>query len=961
MQNPAKKQNIRSKILLTILALIILTAGGLGYWSWQQDHYSSILVDVDQKHPTDRRTFRTFTLPNELEVLLISDPDATQSSAALDVDAGHLANPLEHLGMAHFLEHMLFLGSEKYPKEGEYQEYISQNGGDRNGSTFSDHTTYYFTVNHDAFTGGLDRFSQFFIAPLFKEEFVEREKGAVESEFQLRLQEDSRRIWETTKSLMKKDHPLTRFSIGNGETLKNVTRQNLIDFYRQTYTANQMKLALLSNASLNEQEKLVRTYFSAIPNNHRERSHYDSTIYEKDALPRFVQIKPLRNTKSLDLTFVTPSYLENWKSWPNNFINYLMTYAGENSFVSYLKKQDLVTSVSSGFDELPFVTTYSISFNLTDLGAKDPQKIIGLFFGYVNYLKQTGLKKYLFEEKKKMTELSYAYRSHEEGSGVVDSLACYMWNFKPLEIEKKTSLFYNFDPKTFMTFMEALSPHNLDAIFVAPDVTTDKTEPIFKTDYAVRKYTPDEINVFNNAAIDAAVQYPAANPYIPDKLTEWHNDEHATPYKLIDDNRGEFWFMQDKKVLLPKAMISVLIRNEAVNVTPRAMLVSNLYTNAFAKSYERWVEPFGFAGLGYEISRENRGIELFVSGFSEKLPEFTKDLITRLQTITIDETEFEAIKTLYQRSYDNFDLGRASVQSAYHRDNILSKHTFHRDEFVNLLGSITLDEIKSFAKEAFKTIAVQGEAYGNLDPQSLQDITAFLFTTCAANILPKEKWINNRVIKIPEGQPRVYSRTSRDNNYGWSLFIPIGPRTAQNKAITGLLRDYLQPAFFNEMRTHRQYGYSLNVSSDFYRDVVGLNAYILAPKHDATYLDQQALDWLKEQAKTLDQIPADQLDTLKQSLITLLEQEDKTISEWFDYVDSVAYYENGDPDYRSKHIEALKQITAADLQATLTKALAPETTNYLTVHISPQIRPSPTPAETPIFDIEAFKKDAEVW
>jgi insulysin len=62
-------------------------------------------------------------------------------------------------GLAHFLEHMLFLGTEKYPKESHYHEFISTHGGQKNAATSEDYTYYYFDVKNDAFEEALDIFS----------------------------------------------------------------------------------------------------------------------------------------------------------------------------------------------------------------------------------------------------------------------------------------------------------------------------------------------------------------------------------------------------------------------------------------------------------------------------------------------------------------------------------------------------------------------------------------------------------------------------------------------------------------------------------------------------------------------------------------------------------------------------------------------------------------------------------
>ena len=93
-------------------------------------------------------------------------------------------------GTAHFLEHLLFMGSEKYPYEDEYHEFMANNGGRSNAFTAMCDTNYHFEVSNEAFSQGLDRFAQFFISPLLGDSQTEREMNAVNSEYNMSLQHD---------------------------------------------------------------------------------------------------------------------------------------------------------------------------------------------------------------------------------------------------------------------------------------------------------------------------------------------------------------------------------------------------------------------------------------------------------------------------------------------------------------------------------------------------------------------------------------------------------------------------------------------------------------------------------------------------------------------------------------------------------------------------------------------------
>ena len=118
-----------------------------------------------------------------MRCLLISDMEADKSAAAIDVHVGSALDPRPLYGLAHFLEHMLFMGTDKYPGENEYTEFIKNNGGYDNAFTSLTDTNYHFECSNEAFEEALDRLSQFFICPSFSESASAREVNAVDSEY----------------------------------------------------------------------------------------------------------------------------------------------------------------------------------------------------------------------------------------------------------------------------------------------------------------------------------------------------------------------------------------------------------------------------------------------------------------------------------------------------------------------------------------------------------------------------------------------------------------------------------------------------------------------------------------------------------------------------------------------------------------------------------------------------------
>ena len=135
------------------------------------------------KSKCDKREYKVIELENKMRCLLIYDHEADKSAASLDVKVGCSLDPKPLYGTAHFLEHMLFQGTDKYPRENEYSEFMQNNGGMNNAYTSLTNTNFHFECSNSAFQEGLDRLAQFFICPSFSEASSDREVKAVDSEF----------------------------------------------------------------------------------------------------------------------------------------------------------------------------------------------------------------------------------------------------------------------------------------------------------------------------------------------------------------------------------------------------------------------------------------------------------------------------------------------------------------------------------------------------------------------------------------------------------------------------------------------------------------------------------------------------------------------------------------------------------------------------------------------------------
>lgn len=112
---------------------------------------------------------------------------------------------------------MLFLGTQKFPNENDYTKFLTEHGGSSNAATYTDHTNFYFDIVPDQLFNALDRFSQFFIAPLFTASATEREINAVNSEHEKNIASDMWRLDQLDRHSGDQNHPFHKFGTGECE------------------------------------------------------------------------------------------------------------------------------------------------------------------------------------------------------------------------------------------------------------------------------------------------------------------------------------------------------------------------------------------------------------------------------------------------------------------------------------------------------------------------------------------------------------------------------------------------------------------------------------------------------------------------------------------------------------------------------------------------------------------------
>lgn len=206
-----------------------------------------------------------FLLDNGLKVLLLENHKSPAVTFQVWYRVGSRNERDGKSGLAHFLEHMMFKGTPKTEPE-EYSRIIAKNGGRSNAFTTTDVTVYFATMSREKIGIQLDLEAERMTQALLGEKYFEPEKKVIQEERRLRTDDNPvSALAEVANALAYIVHPYRRPIIGWMDDIVNLTRQDLVEFYRQYYLPNNAFIVVTGDFSTEELLPKIRAAYGNIP------------------------------------------------------------------------------------------------------------------------------------------------------------------------------------------------------------------------------------------------------------------------------------------------------------------------------------------------------------------------------------------------------------------------------------------------------------------------------------------------------------------------------------------------------------------------------------------------------------------------------------------------------------------------------------------------------------------------
>ena len=222
--------------------------------------------------------FKSYNLDNGQTVIIKEIKENPIVIIDTWIKTGSINENDKNNGVAHFLEHMFFKGTQKY-SAGEFDKILESKGAITNAATSKDFTHYYIMIPSKDFDTALEMHADMLLNPLIPRKELEKERKVVLEEISKNEDSPQRILYSNLSSLLYKNHPYKRDVIGTRQVIETITREEMLDFYNKFYTPSNMTTIVVGDVDSQVVLEKINNLFG--------------NVYSKSLLPKYKKEKPL--------------------------------------------------------------------------------------------------------------------------------------------------------------------------------------------------------------------------------------------------------------------------------------------------------------------------------------------------------------------------------------------------------------------------------------------------------------------------------------------------------------------------------------------------------------------------------------------------------------------------------------------------------------------------------------------
>lgn len=865
--------------------------------------------------PGDRRRCRSLTLPNGLRVLLLCDPAADQAGAAMSVGAGSGDEPPDCAGLAHLLEHMLFLGTERYPAPEDFPAYVQGHGGRYNATTELDQTRYFFEIPPAHLDGALDRFAQFFIAPRLTESAIAQEREVIDAEYRARRQEDEQRILGVIKQVLDPAHPASRFLAGNRDTLgaaPESLRRALMAFRQRHYTAANLRLAVVGTEPLDDLEGLVRRCFVDIPPGTMPAPAAHPPLLPPGKLPLSLALQPTHRCHELRLCFPVPALRPDDYQQPWEYLGQLLAFRGPGSLYGQLMDRGWLTDIDGSvlLDTRP-QALFQIRLRLTPEGMGHTAVITAAVFACLRRIEADGIADWRHRERQALADQRFRLAATTSTLEFVKSLADQLHRYPVTEALRGPYRLDEFQPRVIRDCLARLTPDNLLALTIDPAGRGDRTSPWFPAPYRIAA-APDHAAAQWDGALDFTL--PPPNPFIM-AMPHAKPGEASVPVPrpLRDSGQSRVWYQPLAQAPGGHTTIYLNLVAACPTHTLSATVLTELLIAWLERELAAELQQARAAGLEVALSRHHQGITLRAGGFPEQLDRLLQRLASCLTRTRITAERFDQARQglqarWYQRQHD--PAFRRLLQLPEARLG----HGFGDEERLAELATVRRERLPTFRYSLLHPVGIDCLMAGPLDGSQAQRLADVLEARLLAGDPPAVERRRPPIVPLQAGQTYHYRLEASHPDSAVALYLPGPDASPLQEARYRLLAALLHDAFFHRLRIERQLGYVVLARYLPLHDRPGLILLVQSPSLSVDELQRQIHHFLTASDAPLPTLDPERFAHYRDGLLQTLQAQQRQPAQQAERFWAGLAADDADFQRPRQLLQAIADLTLEELQ-----------------------------------------------
>ncbi|KAJ3682908.1 hypothetical protein LUZ60_013135 [Juncus effusus] len=828
-----------------------------------------------------------------------------KAAAAMCVGMGSCSDPPNAQGLAHFLEHMLFMGSSEFPDENDYDSFLAKHGGSSNAFTEFEHTCYYFEVNREFLNGALKRFSQFFISPLVKADAMDRELNAVDSEFNQVLQSDDCRLLQVHCNTALPGHPLNRFFWGNKKSLSDAAgsgvnmREEILKLYNNNYHAGIMKLVVIGGEPLDILQNWVVDLFSKVkPGPQMEISikNNEIPVWPAGKLYRLEAVKDLHD---LHLSWTLPCLHKEYLKKPHDYIAHLLGHEGRGSILYLLKAKGWATSLSASVEDdgmlmSSFAYIFIVNIRLTDAGLDKMYEVINVVYEYIKLLNSSKPQEWIFKELQDMGNMDFRFAEEQPQCDYAVTLSENAIYYKEKHIVCGEYIFEEWDPALVQHILGFFTPDNMRVDVITKEFNKNcqavQIEPWFGSRYTEEEIPKNLLEAWRNPnSVNQALHLPFKNEFIPTDFSLRNiniskPNGHVDPICIIDQPFMKFWYKMDFTFNVPRANTYFLISVKDGYKSVKNSVLTELFVHLLKDELNDVTYQASVAKLESSLSIVLDKIELKLYGYNDKISVLLTKILSVAQTFSPKLDRFKVIKEEMERSYRNTNMKPLS-HSTNLRIQVLRETFWDVNDKLNALINLDLSDLSFFIPHLISQLYVEGLCHGNLSKEEAINISNIFTNVLCAKPLNDDLKHRVKILNLEPNAKFVKSvpvKNELESNSVAELYYQIeldkGRESCRLKATIDLLTDLISETYFDRLRTKEQLGYTVDCGARVTYYVLGLCFRVQSSKFGPSYLQGRIENFIDSLPAFLEGLDEESFEHHKDGLIAQKLEKDPTLT-----------------------------------------------------------------------------------